>query len=241
MGLFDNLAGAVLGKLGGEQGNMAQAAMEMFNQNGGLSGILEKLKASGFAEQAASWVGTGENLPISAEQISSALGDGAIAEMAAKFGITPEELSSKIAQYLPVIVDKTIAEINVDDYDALAMPGGFGEFGFYEEAYDERFLKLIAEFNTKGKIIAAICSGAMPLGKSGVLKDRKATTYHLKNGYWQKKLKEFGVNVVNEPIVIDDNIITSYCPETAPKVAFELLKMLTSEEEMEVIKKAMGF
>jgi|SRR5450830_592707 len=106
MGLFDNLAGAVLGKLGGEQGNMAQAAMEMFNQNGGLSGILEKLKASGFAEQAASWVGTGENLPISAEQISSVLGDGAITEMAAKFGITPEELSSKIAQYLPVIVDK---------------------------------------------------------------------------------------------------------------------------------------
>ena len=142
---------------------------------------------------------------------------------------------------IPVIVDKTIAEINVDDYDALAIPGGFGEFGFYEEAYDERFLKLIAEFNAKGKIIATICSGAMPLGKSGVLKDRKATTYHLKNGYWQKKLKEFGVNVVNEPIVIDDNIITSYCPETAPNVAFELLKMLTSEKEMTVIKKAMGF
>ena len=46
---------------------------------------------------------------------------------------------------------------------------------------------------------------------------------------------------MNEPIVVDGNIITSYCPETAPKVAFELLKMLTSEEEMEVIKKAMGF
>ena len=44
---------------------------------------------------------------------------------------------------VPVIVDKTIGEINVDDYDALAIPGGFGEFGFYEEAYDERFLKLI--------------------------------------------------------------------------------------------------
>jgi len=62
--------------------------------------------------------------------------------------------------------------------------------------------------------------------------------YHLKNAYWQKKLKEFGVNVVNEPIVVD---VTSYCPETAPNVAFELLKILTSEEEMAVIKKAMGF
>ncbi len=142
---------------------------------------------------------------------------------------------------VPVIVDKTIGEIDPDDYDALAIPGGFGEFGFYEEAYDERFLKLIREFNAKGKIIATVCSGAFPVAKSGVLKDRKATTYHLKNGYFQEKLKEFGVNVVNEPIVVDHNIITSYCPETAPKVAFELLKMLTSEEEMAVIKKAMGF
>ncbi|MDR1417148.1 MAG: DJ-1/PfpI family protein, partial [Prevotellaceae bacterium] len=93
----------------------------------------------------------------------------------------------------------------------------------------------------KGKIIATVCSGTFPLGKSGVLKNRKATTYHLQNGYWQEKLKEFGVNVVNEPIVVDGNIITSYCPATAPNVAFELLKMLTSEEEMAVIKKAMGF
>ena len=129
----------------------------------------------------------------------------------------------------------------VGEYAALAIPGGFGEFGFYEEAYDERFLKLIKEFNAQGKIIAAVCSGAFPVAKSGVLQNRKGTTYHLKNGYWQNKLKELGVNVVNEPVVVDGNIITSYCPETAPKVAFELLKMLTSEKEMEVIKKAMGF
>ena len=70
---------------------------------------------------------------------------------------------------VPVIVDKTIDEINVGEYDALAIPGGFGEFGFYEEAYDERFLKLIREFNAKGKIIASICSGAFPVAKSGVL------------------------------------------------------------------------
>jgi 4-methyl-5(b-hydroxyethyl)-thiazole monophosphate biosynthesis len=142
---------------------------------------------------------------------------------------------------VPVLVDKTIGEVNVDEYDALAIPGGFGEFGFYEDVYNERFLELIQEFNAQGKIIATICSGALPLGKSGILKNRKATTYHLNNGYWQKKLKEFDVNVVNEPMVVEDNIITSYCPETAPGVAFQLLKMLTSEEEMAVIKKAMGY
>ena len=142
---------------------------------------------------------------------------------------------------VPATVDKTIGEINADEYDALAIPGGFGEFGFYEEAYDERFLQLIREFDAKGKIIASVCSGAFPVAKSGVLKNRKATTYHLKDGFWQNKLKEFGVNVVNEPVVVDGNIITSYCPATAPDVAFELLKMLTSEEDMDVIKKAMGF
>ncbi len=142
---------------------------------------------------------------------------------------------------IPVIVEKTIDEINIDEYDALAIPGGFEEFGFYEDAYDERFLKLIREFDSRGKIIAAICVGALPLGKSGVLNNRKATTYHLRDAYRQEQLKEFGVNVVNEPIVVNRNIVTSYCPETASHVAFKLLEMLTSEKQMKIVKAAMGF
>jgi len=54
-------------------------------------------------------------------------------------------------------------------------------------------------------------------------------------------LKEFNVNVINEPIVIDRNVITSYCPQTAPGVAFKLLELLTSKELMENVKQAMGF
>ena len=142
---------------------------------------------------------------------------------------------------IPVLVDKTIDAISVDDFDALAIPGGFEEFGFYEEAYDERFLNLIREFDARGKIIATICVAALPVGKSGVLTGRKATTYHLRDAYRQKQLKEFQVDVVNEPIVVDKNIITSYCPETAPGVAFKLLEMLTSPEEMEQVKQVMGF
>ena len=142
---------------------------------------------------------------------------------------------------IPVLVDKTIDAISVDDFDALAIPGGFEEFGFYEEAYDERFLNLIREFDARGKIIATICVAALPVGKSGVLTGRKATTYHLRDAYRQKQLKEFQVDVVNEPIVVDKNIITSYCPETAPSVAFKLLEMLTSTEEMKQVKQAMGF
>ena len=106
MGLLDSVAGAMLGKLGGEQGGMAQIAMDLFNQNGGLSGILDKFKQGGLGETAASWVGKGENMPVSSDQIASVLGSGAIAEMAAKFGIDPETLSAQLAQHLPGVVDK---------------------------------------------------------------------------------------------------------------------------------------
>lgn len=142
---------------------------------------------------------------------------------------------------IPVRVDRTIEEINVEEYDALAIPGGFEEFGFYEEAYDEKFLNLIREFDRQGKVIATVCVGALPVGKSGILKNRNATTYHLKEGYRQQQLKAFGVNIVNEPVVIDRNIITSYCPQTASEVAFRLLEMLTSKDQMEKVKFDMGF
>jgi len=106
MGLFDNLAGSVLGKMAGDQGNLVPLAMEMFNQYGGLTGILEKFNTSGFAEQAASWVAKGGNTPLSAEQIMSALGASTIAEMASKLSMTAEALSEQLAQKLPKVIDK---------------------------------------------------------------------------------------------------------------------------------------
>lgn len=122
MGLFDSVAGAVLGKMMGDKGAMAQVALDMFNQHGGLTGILDKFKEGGLGEQAASWVGKGENMPISAEQISSVLGNGAIAEMAAKFGISPEVLSSQIAEHLPTVVDKMTpdGEVTADSGNLLS-------------------------------------------------------------------------------------------------------------------------
>lgn len=142
---------------------------------------------------------------------------------------------------VPIIADKIIDEIDVNEYNALAIPGGFEEFGFYEEAYDERFLNLIRTFDSQNKIIATVCVGALPVGKSGVLLNRTATTYHLKDGYRQKQLEKFGVTVINQPVVMDKNIITSYCPQTAPYVAFELLNKLIGEKETTSVKKAMGY
>ena len=138
-------------------------------------------------------------------------------------------------------VDKLISEVDINDYDALAIPGGDHIYGFFEEAYDERFLNLIRQFDSKKKYIASICVGALPIGKSGVLKGREATTYHLCDAYRQKELAEFGVDVVNEPVVIDENIITSYCPQTAATVAFRLLEALIGTEKTNTVKTGMGY
>lgn len=142
---------------------------------------------------------------------------------------------------VPVIVDKTLDGIDADDYAALAIPGGFEQFGFYEEAYDERVLDLIRTFEARGKPIATVCVAALALGKSGILANRKATTYHLMGGHRQRRLAAFGVNVVNEPVVVDRDVITSYCPETAPYVAFKLLERLTSKAQADTVRAAMGF
>lgn len=142
---------------------------------------------------------------------------------------------------LMVTTDVTIDEVNVDDYDALAIPGGFEEYGFYEDAYNEKFLGLIQQFHNKNKLIASICVAALPIGKSKILEGKFATTYNMKNGIRQEKLREYGANVINEPVVMDDNIITSWNPSTAMDVAFKLLELLTSKEKADYIKEIMGF
>lgn len=140
-----------------------------------------------------------------------------------------------------VIPELQISNTDITAFDALAIPGGFEETGFYDDAFSDDFLSIIQKFDRANKIIASICVGALPLGKSGVLCGRKGTTYHLNNGYRQKQLAAYGVDVVNQPIVIDNNIITSSSPATALDVAFELLEMLTSPDNCRKVKHLMGF
>lgn len=132
-------------------------------------------------------------------------------------------------------------KIRVDDFDALAIPGGFEKAGFYEDAFDNRFLDLIRTFDQKGKIIAAVCVAALPLGKSGILKGRHATTYDLMEGLRRKQLSDFGAIVKDESVVVDDNIITSTGPSTGLDVAFLTLEMLTDKENVRTVKEYMRF
>jgi len=137
------------------------------------------------------------------------------------------------------IVDFTVDEIDIGLFDALAIPGGFELYGFYTDAYDEKFLDIIRGFKASNKIIASICVGALPLAKSGILKDKKGTTYN--NNVRREALKECGVQVVNQPIVVDDHIITSWNPSTAIDVALLLLEHLTTKNNADNIRKLMGF
>jgi 4-methyl-5(b-hydroxyethyl)-thiazole monophosphate biosynthesis len=132
-------------------------------------------------------------------------------------------------------------KIKTKDFDALAIPGGFEKAGFYEDAYDDRFLELIREFDREKKIIATVCVAALPVGKSGVLTNRNATTYDLLDGFRRKQLSDFGAIVQEKRVVVDKNIITSTGPSTGLEVAFKLLEMLTSIENVDIVKKFMRF
>ena len=144
----------------------------------------------------------------------------------------------KSAFGIQVLPDRHMDGIDVDEFDALAIPGGFEEYGFYKDGYNPLFSDLIRSFHSKSKFIASICVGALPVGKSGVLSGKKATTYP---GRRQSQLKEFGAEVMNEPIVIENQIITSWNPATAIHVALKLLAVLTTEANAENIRKRMGF
>jgi 4-methyl-5(b-hydroxyethyl)-thiazole monophosphate biosynthesis len=137
------------------------------------------------------------------------------------------------------ITDYSINEIDINDFDALAIPGGFETYGFYKDAYSESFLELIRGFKAANKTIATICVGALPLGKSGCLKGKNGTVYN--NPVRREALKSFGVNVLHQPIVMDDDMITSWNPYTAIDVALLLLEQLTTKENATHIRGLMGF
>lgn len=106
MGLFDSVVGA-LGQAAGSgagQPDLMQVVMGLVQQAGGLEGLLAKLQQGGLGEAAASWVSTGQNLPVSGEQLQGALG-GLLGPLAGQLGMAPGALSDSLAALLPGIVD----------------------------------------------------------------------------------------------------------------------------------------
>jgi uncharacterized protein YidB (DUF937 family) len=72
----------------------------------GLGGLLAKLQQGGLGNVANSWVGPGQNEPVSPGQLGSALGPDIIRAIAQRSGLSEEEVSRQLSQVLPGIVDK---------------------------------------------------------------------------------------------------------------------------------------
>ena len=111
MGILDDLKAAtnLAGSATGEQhANTLSAIMEYINspQVGGISGLQQKFQEKGLGGLVSSWIGSGQNLPISADQLQSVLHSGALNQAAAKFGVDPGHLTSMMTQLLPHVVDK---------------------------------------------------------------------------------------------------------------------------------------
>jgi len=100
MGLLDGLIG------GGVGAGMVTVVNGFIEKQGGVKGIVDQFQKNGLGPTVQSWVGTGENQPISPAQVHQALGSNTVKELAAKLGIPPEEMAAKLADILPKAVDK---------------------------------------------------------------------------------------------------------------------------------------
>jgi len=110
MGLLDDITGSVKSALsgGGGQGSLMESIQHLLtsSETGGLAGLVTKFKEKGLGDTIASWIGTGENLPISHDKIQQVLGNNTLQQLAAKAGISTDEISKKLATLLPQVIDK---------------------------------------------------------------------------------------------------------------------------------------
>ena len=114
MGLLDGLLGSMMGGMmgGGTSAQSAQGAnpmimmaLQVLQQNGGIQGLLAKFQQAGMGQQAQSWIGTGQNMPISADALSQIFGQGQLGQIAQQLGMSHEQVASGLAQSLPQVVD----------------------------------------------------------------------------------------------------------------------------------------
>jgi uncharacterized protein YidB (DUF937 family) len=124
MGFMDQLKGMLAGQQGEAGGHAAMLddLLKLVNdpQSGGLTGLIQKFKEKGLGDLMSSWISTGKNLPISAEQIKNALGSDKIKELAAKFNLGEHDASKSLADMLPQLIDKLTPDGSVPHQDMLS-------------------------------------------------------------------------------------------------------------------------
>ena len=124
MGLLDQLAGQVLG--GGESaGNPMMDVVKALIQNseGGLPGLLSRLQSGGLGGEVASWLGQGDNQPVSADALSQAIGPDTLSQVASQFGMSQPDAASGLAGALPQLIDMLSPNGQVDGNSEMLQQG----------------------------------------------------------------------------------------------------------------------
>ena len=111
MGLFGDLLGSLSGgnsNTGAAEAQIMSAVAGMLSdrQSGGLAGLVTNFQKNGLGDVVSSWISTGKNLPISADQIQRVFGNQQVSQIAQRVGIEPEKVTTTLAQVLPGLVDK---------------------------------------------------------------------------------------------------------------------------------------
>jgi uncharacterized protein YidB (DUF937 family) len=116
MGLFDSILGAASekGDASGQGNPLIGIVGGLLAQSGGLQGLASKFSQSGQGNAFQSWVGMGENQPVSSNQIQNVLGPEQVKAIATKMGVDPAMVSTFLAEYLPKIVDKLTPAGKID-------------------------------------------------------------------------------------------------------------------------------
>ncbi len=125
MGFMDDLENKVSsGAMGGSTNPLVGSLLQMIqNQPGGLQGLVQNFHEKGLGGLVQSWVTSGQNLPISGDQVNQVLGSDAVRQMAAKAGISPETASSALSTLLPQVVDKLTPNGQVPEHGDLMSMG----------------------------------------------------------------------------------------------------------------------
>ena len=100
MGMFDGLIGGIVGA------GMVSVVNAVIEKHGGLQGVVSEFERNGLGGTVKSWVGTGPNQPISPDQMHQALGPDLLQQLAEKSGLSVQDLTQKLSQVLPQVVDK---------------------------------------------------------------------------------------------------------------------------------------
>lgn len=141
---------------------------------------------------------------------------------------------------LVITPDVLIEDVQSDQYDALALPGGFHAWGF-DEAYDPRVHSLARAIHTAGGTIATMCVGILPIAEAGLLKGKKATTYpYSRNHDNPGFLRRHGCTPTRGPIEMADRIISSTGPAQAVEVSLLMLEALIGVDAVGEIKRFMA-